>query len=204
MTFLRIVIPLHLFVSLKRGSKARACDDAWGRDLRRHRSGQREQSGVLTLGRPSDICIATFDRLAAAWRTLLMRQTKRKPEDSFYIEPRNGKRYPLDKPRWCADGLKPLLISPQRGIARDEIDRGTRSLWRYQASLPVEISKPISLGVWRGRWHAREDTGSCLYVACEGRPGSRLRCRSAARRGAARRIPERGDTPVRTDLLLQP
>src|SRR6202790_2867532 len=75
-----------------------------------------------------------------------MRQTKRKPEDSFYIEPRGGKRYPLDKPRWCADGLKPLLISPQRGIARDEIDRGTRSLWRYQASLPVEISKPISLG----------------------------------------------------------
>src|SRR5260370_2003862 len=75
-----------------------------------------------------------------------MHQTNRKPEDSFYIEPRSGKRYPLDKPRWCADGLKPLLISPQRGIARDEIDRGTRSLWRYQASLPVEISKPISLG----------------------------------------------------------
>src|ERR1700738_4842962 len=73
-------------------------------------------------------------------------QTKRKPEDSFYIEPRSGKRYPLDKPRWCAGGLKPLLISPQRGIARGEIDRGTGSLWRYQASLPVEISKPISLG----------------------------------------------------------
>src|ERR1700730_7263257 len=78
MTFLRIVIPLHLFVSLKRGSKARD-DDAWGRDLRRHRSGQREQLGVLTLGRPSDICIGTFDRLAAAWRTLLMHQTNRKP-----------------------------------------------------------------------------------------------------------------------------
>jgi threonine synthase len=38
------------------------------------------------------------------------------------------------------------MISPQRGIARDEIERGIRSLWRYQASLPVEISKPISLG----------------------------------------------------------
>jgi threonine synthase len=75
-----------------------------------------------------------------------MSQIQRRPENSFYIEPRSGERYPLDRPRWCADGLKPLLISPQRGITRDEIERDTRSLWRYQASLPVEISKPISLG----------------------------------------------------------
>ena len=75
-----------------------------------------------------------------------MPQFQRRPENSFYIEPRSGERYPLDRRRWCADGLRPLLISPQRGIARDEIERGTRSLWRYQASLPVEISKPISLG----------------------------------------------------------
>jgi threonine synthase len=76
----------------------------------------------------------------------LMPPFQRRPENSFYVEPRSGERYPLDRPRWCADGLKPLLISPQRGITRDEIERGTRSLWRYQASLPVEISKPISLG----------------------------------------------------------
>src|ERR1700730_217798 len=76
----------------------------------------------------------------------LMSQFQRRPENAFYIEPRSGERYPLDRPRWCADGLKPLLLSPQRGITRDEIERGTRSLWRYQASLPVEISKPISLG----------------------------------------------------------
>jgi threonine synthase len=76
----------------------------------------------------------------------LMSQFQRRPENAFYIEPRSGERYPLDRPRWCADGLKPLLISPQRGITRDEIERGTRSLWRYQASLPVEVSKPISLG----------------------------------------------------------
>jgi threonine synthase len=76
----------------------------------------------------------------------LMLQSKRKPDSSYYIEPRSGDRYPLDIPRWCADGVKPLLISPQGGITRDEIDRGTRSLWRYRASLPLEISKPISLG----------------------------------------------------------
>jgi len=74
-----------------------------------------------------------------------MPRPKRNPNASFYIEPRSGDRYPLDVPRWCADGQKPLLISPQPGIGRDEIDRGTRSLWRYRASLPVEIAKPISL-----------------------------------------------------------
>jgi threonine synthase len=78
----------------------------------------------------------------------LMLRSKPTPDSTFYIEPRSGDRYPLDIPRWCADGVKPLplLISPQGGIARDEIDRSIRSLWRYQASLPVEISKPISLG----------------------------------------------------------
>ena len=69
-----------------------------------------------------------------------------KPHDSFYVEPRSGERFSLDVPRWCADGQKPLLINPQPGIGREDIDRGTRSLWRYRASLPVEIAKPISLG----------------------------------------------------------
>ena len=75
-----------------------------------------------------------------------MPRSRPTPENAFYIEPRSGDRYPLDVPRWCADGQKPLLISPQGGIGRDEIDRGIRSLWRYQAALPVEIAKPISLG----------------------------------------------------------
>ena len=75
-----------------------------------------------------------------------MPRSRRNPENAFYVEPRSGDRYPLDVPRWCADGPKPLLINPLGGISRDEIDRGIRSLWRYQASLPVEIAKPISMG----------------------------------------------------------
>jgi threonine synthase len=66
--------------------------------------------------------------------------------ESYYIEPRTGTRYPLDVPRWCSDERSPLLITPQRGLSRDDIDRGTRSLWRYRASLPVEITNPISMG----------------------------------------------------------
>lgn len=75
-----------------------------------------------------------------------MPRSKPNPNDSFYVEPRGGERFSLDVPRWCADGQKPLLINPQPGITREDIDRGTRSLWRYRASLPVEIAKPISLG----------------------------------------------------------
>ena len=63
-----------------------------------------------------------------------------------YIDPRNGKLYPLDVPRWCSDEHTPLLVTSGKGISRDEIDGGTRSLWRYRASLPVDIAKPISLG----------------------------------------------------------
>ncbi|OHV87326.1 threonine synthase [Mesorhizobium sp. ORS 3428] len=65
---------------------------------------------------------------------------------STYIDPLTGRTYPLDVPRWCSDEQNPLLITPQRGISRDEIERGTRSLWRYRASLPVEIAEPISMG----------------------------------------------------------
>jgi threonine synthase len=63
-----------------------------------------------------------------------------------YIDPVSGSQYPLDVPRWCSDQRRPLLITPQAGISRDDIDRGTRSLWRYRASLPVEIAHPISMG----------------------------------------------------------
>jgi len=63
-----------------------------------------------------------------------------------YIDPATGASYPLDIPRWCSDQRGPLMISEQKGIGRDEVDRKTRSLWRYQAALPVRIDRPISLG----------------------------------------------------------
>ena len=67
-------------------------------------------------------------------------------QESSYIEPQSGTRYPLDVPRWCSDERKPLLITPQRGLSRDDIDRGIRSIWRYRAALPVDITDPISMG----------------------------------------------------------
>src|SRR5262245_18125189 len=63
-----------------------------------------------------------------------------------YVDPRTGKRYPLDVPRWCSDEQTHLLITPGGGSSRDEIDTRSRSLWRYQAALPVQIPQPITMG----------------------------------------------------------
>jgi len=63
-----------------------------------------------------------------------------------YVDPRNGKMYPLDLPRWCSDDRTPLLVTPGAGIALDDIETRTRSLWRYRAALPVRIDRPITLG----------------------------------------------------------
>ncbi|SDG73677.1 threonine synthase [Bradyrhizobium sp. Rc2d] len=63
-----------------------------------------------------------------------------------YIDPRNGQLYQLDQPRWCSDERTPLLVTPGTGISREDIDGRMRSLWRYRATLPVEIAKPITLG----------------------------------------------------------
>ena len=63
-----------------------------------------------------------------------------------FVDPATGALYPLDVPRWRSDAGGPLLVTPLAGIGRDEIERGTRSLWRYRAALPVEIPAPITLG----------------------------------------------------------
>jgi threonine synthase len=63
-----------------------------------------------------------------------------------YFDPRSGRHYPLDVPRWCSEERTPLLVTQGDGISRDDIDRSARSLWRFKAALPIEIAKPISLG----------------------------------------------------------
>src|SRR6201996_2266763 len=67
------------------------------------------------------------------------------PKPSF-IDPRNGTLYPVDVPRWCSDEQTPLLVTPGAGISRDDIERTKRSIWRYGAALPIDISHPITMG----------------------------------------------------------
>jgi threonine synthase len=62
-----------------------------------------------------------------------------------YLDPRSGRTYPIDQPRWCGDDGAPLLITDLPGITRDQITRA-RSLWRYSAALPLTIRAPITMG----------------------------------------------------------
>ena len=66
--------------------------------------------------------------------------------EAAYLDPLTGTTYPLDVPRWCSDARTPLLVTPGSGLSREDIERGTRSLWRYRASLPIAIADPITMG----------------------------------------------------------
>ncbi|WP_033434833.1 threonine synthase [Saccharothrix syringae] len=66
-----------------------------------------------------------------------------------YVDPVDGSEYPLGVPRWRSDAGRPLMVTPQPGISRDDVETGDRSLWRYRACLPVPIADPISLGEGR-------------------------------------------------------
>ena len=63
-----------------------------------------------------------------------------------YIDPLTQKTYPIETPRWRSEAGHPLMITPLPGIARDGIDTGARSLWRYAGALPVAVADPVSLG----------------------------------------------------------
>ncbi len=65
---------------------------------------------------------------------------------SHYLNPRSGALHPLSLPRWRGDDGGPLLLTPGRGIGRDEIERSRRSLWRYRAALAGDIAEPITMG----------------------------------------------------------
>ena len=63
-----------------------------------------------------------------------------------YLDPRSGRTYPLETPRWCGDDRAPLLLTDLPGIGRDDIATGLRSIWRYAAALPFLPAQPISMG----------------------------------------------------------
>lgn len=63
-----------------------------------------------------------------------------------FIDPSNGRTFPLDGSLWRAPNGNPLMVSDLPGITRGDIDSTARSIWRYAKSLPLQIAEPISLG----------------------------------------------------------
>jgi threonine synthase len=84
-----------------------------------------------------------------------------------YVDAASGQTWPVDIPRWCGDRGQPLLLTPLPGIGRDEIERGTRSLWRYRAALPLACAEPISLGEGWTPLLERRCNGVQALLKCE-------------------------------------
>jgi threonine synthase len=84
-----------------------------------------------------------------------------------YIDPRTGRTWPLDTPRWCGDAREPLLLTPRPGLGRDEIATGTRSIWRYAAALPFAPRQAITMGEGCTPLVERSLPGGTALLKCE-------------------------------------
>ena len=87
--------------------------------------------------------------------------------DIAYLDPRSGRTYPLDTPRWCGDDQAPLLLTPLPGITRDAIRAEERSIWRYAAALPFLPEDPISMGEGCTPLVPRVIGGASALLKCE-------------------------------------
>jgi threonine synthase len=84
-----------------------------------------------------------------------------------YLDPRSGRTWPLDTPRWCGDGQAPLLLTQRPGLSRAEIETGTRSIWRYAAALPWAPKARISMGEGCTPLVERTLPGGTALLKCE-------------------------------------
>ncbi|TCH98374.1 pyridoxal-phosphate dependent enzyme [Roseococcus sp. SYP-B2431] len=84
-----------------------------------------------------------------------------------YIDPRSGRLYPIEIPRWCGEDGAPLLVSDLPGIGRDDIERGLRSIWRYAAALPFLPVRPITMGEGCTPLVEHEVGGTTTLLKCE-------------------------------------
>jgi threonine synthase len=87
--------------------------------------------------------------------------------DIAYLDPRTGRTYPLDTPRWCGDDQAPLLLTPLPGITRAAIRTEDRSLWRYAAALPFIPDDPITMGEGCTPLVPRVIGGASALLKCE-------------------------------------
>ncbi len=87
--------------------------------------------------------------------------------DPAYLDPRTGRTYPLDAPRWCGDDHAPLMLTPLPGLTRGQIDTTERSLWRYRTAFPLAAADPISIGEGMTPLVARTLHGARVLLKCD-------------------------------------
>ena len=110
---------------------------------------------------PGKLHIDIVKAAGAAWSALAVRTVPAPPRlkgfrhcmnltpamtDSPFLYDRSGAQYLLTDRRWRGDDGSPLELSALPGISREQIDTAERSLWRYQAAIPVDRHHRVSLG----------------------------------------------------------
>ena len=124
------------------------------------------------------ICVLTRSSMGSEM------ENKHAPSGPAYLDPRSGRTYSLSEPRWRSEEGRPLMITPLPGIGRGDIHSGTRSLWRYAASLPIPVTNPVSIGegctpLVKRRWRGARALFKLEWFAPTGsfkdRPGTRRR-----------------------------
>jgi threonine synthase len=87
--------------------------------------------------------------------------------DIAYLDPRTGRTWPIDVPRWCGEDQAPLLLTPLPGLTRAQIDVPARSLWRYRAAFPLSDASPISMGEGMTPLVSRTLHGADVLMKCD-------------------------------------
>jgi threonine synthase len=77
-----------------------------------------------------------------------------------YIEPRTGKTYPVDGPRWCGDDGAYLNLTKGPGLKRNDIQRDRYDVWRYAAAIAVDQTNVVTMGEGWTPLIAREWSGA--------------------------------------------
>jgi threonine synthase len=84
-----------------------------------------------------------------------------------YFDPRSGRLWPIETPRWRGDDGQPLLLTDLPGIGRDDIAGDEPGLWRYRAALPFQPAKPVAMGEGRTPLLSRRLHGLDALLKCE-------------------------------------
>jgi threonine synthase len=63
-----------------------------------------------------------------------------------YIDPSDGRTYPVERPLWRSPSGSHLNLSPGEGLRRGEIDAGRRSVWRYARAIRVDAREAVTMG----------------------------------------------------------
>jgi threonine synthase len=63
-----------------------------------------------------------------------------------YVDPSDGRTYPIASPLWRSVSGSYLNLSPGAGLKRGEIDTGCRSVWRYAQAIRVDARGAVTLG----------------------------------------------------------